>query len=168
MADKPDRVIEYGAQSPAPELLSAIGRVSAEPLIASCLQFFLNEKKWLNERHVELCRVPAPTFREHHRAKHLAALMRQFGHPTRIDAAGNVVVPIIFDKSLPFVAVSAHMDTALVPRKASDISVRPDGTLEGPGVTDNGTGLVTLLALGRALSEAPRSFEIRIFAEPDV
>jgi acetylornithine deacetylase/succinyl-diaminopimelate desuccinylase-like protein len=156
MADKPDRVIEYGAQSPAPELLAAIARVSAEPLIASCLQFFLNEKKWLNERHVELCRVPAPTFREHHRAKHLAALMRQFGHPTRIDAAGNVVVPIIFDKSLPFVAVSAHMDTALVPRKASDISVRPDGTLEGPGVTDNGTGLVTLLALGRALSEAPR------------
>jgi acetylornithine deacetylase/succinyl-diaminopimelate desuccinylase-like protein len=156
MADKPDRVIEYGAQSPAPELLAAIARVSAEPLIASCLQFFLNEKKWLNERHVELCRVPAPTFREHHRAKHLAALMRQFGHPTRIDAAGNVVVPVIFDKSLPFVAVSAHTDTALVPRKASDISVRPDGTLEGPGVTDNGTGLVTLLALGRALSEAPR------------
>lgn len=156
MADKRDRVIEYGAQSPAPELLAAIERVSSEPLIASCLQFFLNEKKWLNERHVELCRVPAPTFREHHRAKHLAALMRQFGHPTRIDAAGNVVVPIIFDKSLPFVAVSAHMDTALVPRKASDISVRPDGTLEGPGVTDNGTGLVTLLALGCALSKAPR------------
>ncbi|MEX2301242.1 MAG: M20/M25/M40 family metallo-hydrolase [Bryobacterales bacterium] len=156
MADKRDRVIEYGAQSPAPELLAAVERVSGEPLIASCLQFFLNEKKWLNERHVELCRVPAPTFREHHRAKHLAALMRQFGHPTRIDAAGNVVVPIIFDKSLPFVAVSAHMDTALSPRKASDISVRPDGTLEGPGVTDNGTGLVTLLALGRALSEAPR------------
>jgi acetylornithine deacetylase/succinyl-diaminopimelate desuccinylase-like protein len=156
MADKRDRVIEYGAQSPAPELLAAVERVSGEPLIASCLLFFLNEKKWINERHVELCRVPAPTFREHHRAKHLAALMRQFGHPTRIDAAGNVVVPIIFDKSLPFVAVSAHMDTALAPRKASDISVRPDGTLEGPGVTDNGTGLVTLLALGRALAQAPR------------
>lgn len=156
MADKRDRVIEYGAQSPPPELLAAVERVSEEPLIASCLQFFLNEKKWLNERHVELCRVPAPTFREHHRAKHLAALMREFGHPTRIDAAGNVVVPIIFDKSLPFAAVSAHMDTALVPRKPSDISVRPDGTLEGPGVTDNGTGLVTLLALGRAFAEAPR------------
>jgi acetylornithine deacetylase/succinyl-diaminopimelate desuccinylase-like protein len=156
MADKRDRVIEYGAQSPPPELLAAVERVSREPLIAFCLQFFLNEKKWVNERHIELCRVPAPTFREQHRAKHLAALMREFGHPTRIDAAGNVVVPIIFDKSLPFAAVSAHMDTALVPRKPSDISVRPDGTLEGPGVTDNGTGLVTLLTLGRALAEAPK------------
>jgi acetylornithine deacetylase/succinyl-diaminopimelate desuccinylase-like protein len=161
MADKRDRVIEYGGQPPAPSLLAAAGRVCQDPLIASCLRFFLNEKKWLNERHVELCRVPAPTFREQHRAKHLAALMRGFGHPTRIDAAGNVVVPIIFDKSLPFTAVSAHMDTALAPRKPSDISVRPDGTIEGPGVTDNGTGLVALLALGRALAEAPKPAEPR-------
>jgi acetylornithine deacetylase/succinyl-diaminopimelate desuccinylase-like protein len=155
MADKRDRVIEYGAQSPPPALLAAVERVSHEPLIASCLQFFLNRKQWINERHIELCRVAAPTFREHPRAKHLAALLREFGHPTRIDAAGNVVAPIIFDKSLPFAAVSAHMDTALVPRKPSDISVRPDGTIEGPGVTDNGTGLAALLALGRALAEAP-------------
>ena len=34
------------------------------PGVRECLQFFTREKQWINEVHVQLCRVPAPTFRD--------------------------------------------------------------------------------------------------------
>ena len=33
-----------------------------------CLQWFTREKQWINEMHLQLCRVPAPTFLEQERA----------------------------------------------------------------------------------------------------
>lgn len=106
---------------------------------------------WLNRRHLEICRVPAPTFEEGDRAKHLRRLLASFGHRPKIDAAGNVVVPIIHSAKLPFIAVTAHMDTILAPARPSDIKVDANGTMWGPGVTDNGTGLTSLVALAKIL-----------------
>ena len=36
--------------------------------VRECLQFFTREKQWINEVHLEFCRVPAPTFMEGERA----------------------------------------------------------------------------------------------------
>ncbi len=52
-------------------------------------------------------------------------------------------------------ALTAHLDTVLAPRIKEDISVEPDGTLRGPGVSDNGAGLAGLLAVARALKSSP-------------
>ena len=49
----------------------------------------------------------------------------------------------------PFVALTAHLDTVLAPRVPEDIRVEGDGTLRGPGVSDNGAGLAALLAIAR-------------------
>ena len=111
----------------------------------------LRETQWLNQQHVALCRVPALTFRESERAEHLRRVFAELGHQPRIDAAGNVVVPLVYSKRLPFIAVTAHMDTILAPNRPEDIHVDPDGTMRGPGVTDNGTGLTALLALAKLL-----------------
>ena len=43
----------------------------------------------------------------------------------------------------------------IAPRGRGDVSVQPDGTIDGPGVTDNGAGLAALIALARALRENP-------------
>jgi acetylornithine deacetylase/succinyl-diaminopimelate desuccinylase-like protein len=117
------------------------------------------DHQWLNRQHLALCRVPAPTFQEGKRAEYLRQRFADLGHQPRIDAAGNVIVPLVYSKKLPFVAVTAHMDTTLVPSRPEDIRVDANGTMRGPGVTDNGTGLTALLALarlmGRPLVEQP-------------
>ncbi len=110
------------------------------------------DQAWLNRQHLELCRVPAPTFRECDRADHLRRVFASLGHRPRIDPAGNVVVPIVHSAKLPFIAVTAHMDTILAPSRPSDIRVDANGTIRGPGVTDNGTGLTALVALAKILA----------------
>ncbi|MBI3693748.1 MAG: M20/M25/M40 family metallo-hydrolase [Acidobacteria bacterium] len=119
--------------------------------VRECLQFFTREKRWINERHLELCRIPAPTFQEQERAAYLARLLAELGHEAQIDRAGNAVAAVIYDRSAPFVALTAHMDTVLAPRTPGDIALRPGGILAGPGVADNGAGLAALLAIAKAL-----------------
>lgn len=118
-------------------------------------RFFHEERTWIDETHLEICRVPAPTFREADRAEFLRGLWRELGVAARVDEAGNLVAPLIFDKSQPFVAVSAHMDTTIAPRLPSDVAFTPDGGLAGPGVTDNGAGLAAITALARFLAKGP-------------
>ena len=77
--------------------------------------------------------------------------MGDFGLESRTDDAGNLVAPIVYSKNLPYVAVSAHLDTTLAPRQAEDVFVNGDGSFHGPGVTDNGAGLAALVAIARVL-----------------
>ncbi len=134
--------------NPLVELLESDG-------VRECLQFLTREKRWITERHLELCRIPAPTFQEQDRAERLAQLLTEMGHETQIDRAGNVVAAIVYQRGAPFVALTAHMDTVLAPHDASDIYQRSNGWLAGPGVSDNGAGLAALLAVARALKTAP-------------
>jgi acetylornithine deacetylase/succinyl-diaminopimelate desuccinylase-like protein len=53
------------------------------------------------------------------------------------------------------VALTAHLDTVLAPRNPSEIALRPNGVLAGPGVADNGAGLAALLAVAKALKSCP-------------
>jgi len=121
------------------------------------LRWFTREKQWVNERHLELCRIPAPTFQERQRAEWLIEQFQALGCEARLDAAGNVVArpEPERDSSQPLVALTAHLDTVLAPRKKEDINFEPDGTLRGPGVSDNGAGLAALLAVARALKASP-------------
>jgi tripeptide aminopeptidase len=123
--------------------------------VRECLQFFTREKRWINERHLELCRIPALTFQEQERATFLAKLMAEMGYEAQIDRAGNAVVPIVYNRNAPFVALTAHLDTVLAPRNAAEIELRPNGVIAGPGVADNGAGLAALLAIAKALKSGP-------------
>ena len=134
-----------------PAAAQGLAGLAQDPAVQAGLAFFNLEKRWINEQHLEVCRVPAPTFREQQRADYLVTAFREIGRLARIDEAGNVVVPITLAGDAPFIAVTAHMDTVLAPRERGDIQLRSDGTLQGPGVTDNGSGLAALLALARAL-----------------
>jgi acetylornithine deacetylase/succinyl-diaminopimelate desuccinylase-like protein len=124
-------------------------------------QWFAAEKKWIHERHLELARIPAPTFQEQKRAEWMVAQFRAMGCDSRIDRAGNVLAFPGRSGEGPLVALTAHLDTVLEPRASEDIHVGRDGKLHGPGVSDNGAGLAALLAIGqairttRALAESP-------------
>lgn len=119
-----------------------------------CLEWFRRERNWINEQHLKLCRIPAPTFFEEKRALWMAEQFQALGWESRIDRAGNVVAtwPGAAASSM---AVTAHLDTVLAPRTPEDIKTLRDGRIAGPGVADNGAGLAALLALAAAWRAAP-------------
>jgi acetylornithine deacetylase/succinyl-diaminopimelate desuccinylase-like protein len=119
--------------------------------VRECLQFFTREKLWINEMHLEFCRVAAPTFMEGQRAAWFLERFRALGWEAAIDRAGNVTAVL---GSGPYIALTAHLDTVLAPRTRDDISVDAEGRFRGPGVSDNGAGLAALLAVAKACKAA--------------
>lgn len=119
-----------------------------------CLEWFRRERNWINEQHLKLCRIPAPTFFEEKRALWMADQFQALGWEARLDRAGNVVAtwPGAHTSTM---AVTAHLDTVLAPRNPDDIKTLRDGRIAGPGVADNGAGLAALLALAAAWKAAP-------------
>jgi len=119
-----------------------------------CLEWFRRERNWINEQHLKLCRIPAPTFFEEKRAIWMAEQFQGLGWEARLDRAGNVVAtwPGAHTSTM---AVTAHLDTVLAPRTPDDIKTLRDGRIAGPGVADNGAGLAALLALAAAWKAAP-------------
>jgi len=121
--------------------------------VRECLQFFTREKQWINETHLQICRVPAPTFLEQERAAWFLEQFRALGWEASIDRAGNVLAS---SGSGPYVALTAHLDTVLAPRNKEDIFVDAEGRFRGPGISDNGAGLAALLAIARAWKSSTR------------
>jgi acetylornithine deacetylase/succinyl-diaminopimelate desuccinylase-like protein len=129
--------------------------LASSPGLKEALQQLSRDKQWINEKHLELCRIPSPTFQEQRRAEWMLAAFRQLGCDAKIDQAGNVVAFLQGNAPPPFIAITAHLDTVLAPRAADDVRIEPDGVFVGPGVSDNGAGLAGLLAIVRAMKSAP-------------
>jgi tripeptide aminopeptidase len=144
-------------------LAQSVVDLSAAPAVRAALDWFRRERLWIQEQHLKLCRIPAPTFFEQKRAEWMAARFRELQWDAKIDRAGNVVASLDSRRDAPMIAVTAHLDTVLAPRTPDDIKVSADGKLSGPGVSDNGAGLSALLAIAAAwqatkpLDEAPLS-----------
>jgi acetylornithine deacetylase/succinyl-diaminopimelate desuccinylase-like protein len=124
-----------------------VGELAEQRGVRECMQWFTREKQWINEIHLQLCRIPAPTFLEQERAAWFVEQFRALGWQASIDRAGNVVAA---EGEGPYIAMTAHLDTVIAPRNKDEITVGPDGRFHGPGVSDNGAGLAALLAIARA------------------
>ncbi|PYT24806.1 MAG: peptidase [Acidobacteria bacterium] len=129
----------------------SVAEIAQCPQVRQALQWFTREKQWINEVHLELCRIPAPTFLEQQRAEWMAAQFRGFGCRSQIDRAGNVIAFLNEAARPPFAAITAHLDTVLAPRSKDEITIGRDSRFHGPGVSDNGAGLAALLAIARAM-----------------
>ncbi len=70
---------------------AAAGELAGRPGIREALQWFTREKQWVNDIHLQICRVPAPTFLEQERAEWMASQFRSIGWHVGIDRAGNVL-----------------------------------------------------------------------------
>ncbi|HTS46971.1 MAG TPA: M20/M25/M40 family metallo-hydrolase [Bryobacteraceae bacterium] len=130
------------------------------PTLRDALQWFAREKQWINEQHLQLCRVPAPTFFEQRRAEWILDQFRALGCIARIDRGGNVIAHPVENREGPYIALTAHLDTVLAPRSDEEVFIAPDGRLHGPGVSDNGAGLASLLAVARLVSTSTELQEI--------
>lgn len=141
-------------------VLAAAGEMAENPGVRDVMRWFTREKQWVNDIHLQLCRIPAPTFLEQERALWFASQLRAIGWHASIDRAGNVTATLSAAPEDNLIALTAHLDTVLAPRVKDDVSVDPDGDMLGPGVSDNGTGLAALLAIAKAVKSSPRPHEI--------
>src|SRR5260370_36162482 len=130
-----------------PLVAGSVADLARSPELRACLDWFRRERTWINEQHLKLCRIAAPTFFEQKRAEWMVEQFRALGWEARLDRAGNVLASLPGRRDDPSVALTAHLDTVLAPRVAEDIRVAADGRLLGPGVSDNGAGLAALLAV---------------------
>ncbi len=135
-------------------LAQSVADLFTVPGVRAALDWFRRERLWIQEQHVKLCRIPAPTFFEQKRAEWMAAQFRELQWDAKIDRAGNVVASLERRRDSPLIAVTAHLDTVLAPRTPEDIRLSPDGKLFGPGVSDNAAGLSALLAIAAAWQAA--------------
>ncbi len=146
-----------------PRLLSdgrRIAQLAEQTELFQAQRWFARERGWINDVHLQLCRVAAPTFFEQPRAEWFQRELSRLGWNATLDRAGNVLASFGTSVHAQPIVVSAHLDTVLAPGRAEDIYYSPDGRLLGPGTADNGSGLTALLALARVLSETPDLFEI--------
>jgi tripeptide aminopeptidase len=140
------------------EDVARVEELASREAMAELLGWFSRRRQWIDEQHLMLCRIPAPTFQEGPRAEAMAALLASLGWIAKIDRAGNVVAQWPSAKPGPLVALTAHLDTVLAPRRPEDVRMESSGMLLGPGVSDNGAGLAALAALARAAAEIPLAF----------
>ena len=137
-----------------PLVAGSVADLARAPELRVALDWFRRERAWINEQHLKLCRVPAPTFLEQKRAEWMAERFQSLGWESRLDRSGNVVASLPGRRDSDTVAVTAHLDTVLAPRSPEEIKLSGDGRLLGPGVSDNGAGLAALLALAAAWNAA--------------
>jgi acetylornithine deacetylase/succinyl-diaminopimelate desuccinylase-like protein len=139
--------------------VDAVAELARSAALRPALEWFRKERAWINDQHLRLCRVPAPTFLEEKRARYLLERFTEFGWEAWIDRAGNVAATLPGRRLRTgdaHVAVTAHMDTVLAPRAPEEITVSPhDGRFLGPGVSDNGAGLAALVALAAVWRRFP-------------
>jgi acetylornithine deacetylase/succinyl-diaminopimelate desuccinylase-like protein len=138
-----------------PTLAQSVSELAAASAVRTCLEWFRKERAWINEQHLKLCRVAAPTFFEEKRAEWMMERFRALGWDAKVDRAGNVIASLPGQRDQPAIAVTAHLDTVLAPKSPEDIKVAGDGRMLGPGVSDNGAGLSALLALAAVWKISP-------------
>jgi tripeptide aminopeptidase len=113
----------------------------------------LREPDW-RKLQLELVKIPAPPFGESKRAEWLALRFRELGlTDVEIDKAGNVIgVRKGTDPRAKLLVLSAHVDTVFP--EETPLNPRADAAkLFGPGISDNGAGLVGLYAIAAALKQ---------------
>ena len=129
-----------------------IARLVALPELRAASAWFCSQESQLASWQLDMARIPAPPFAESARAEWLKKRFRDVGlSDVHIDEVGNVFG--MRGSGARTVSLSAHIDTVFP--AGTPLNVRQQGTrLYGPGVSDNGAGVVALLAVAAALQAA--------------
>ena len=134
----------------APSVQQEVARLAAAPGVRSAFNWFRAQEPQFLQWQIEIARIPAPPFGESARAAWLSEKFRDVGlDDVRIDDVGNVFgTHPGFGKR--YVALSAHIDTVFPAN--TPLNIRQQGSrIYGPGVSDNGAGVASMLAIAALL-----------------
>jgi len=133
--------------------MSQLAQTFQNSQVQTALAWFKPHLSWINDEQARLTEIPAPPFAEASRAQAVKVLLAAVGLEVHIDKTGNVIGELRGANEKEIVLLAAHMDTVFP--AGTDVKVRRDkNRMSAPGISDNGTGLVSLVALARAVHEA--------------
>jgi len=126
-----------------------VARLAASAEVISAIEWFRDQESEFARWQLELARIPAPPFGEIARADWLAERFRALGLlKVHKDGVGNVLGSNP-GRSSAVVCVSAHLDTVFP--ASTPLNIRQQGRkLSGPGISDNASGITSLLAIAAA------------------
>jgi tripeptide aminopeptidase len=128
-------------------------RLSDNPRVRVALDWFTPNITWVNDQQARLTEIPAPPFQEGQRAAAVKDLFAEIGLVVHVDQTGNVIGELRGADEKEVVVMSAHLDTVFP--AGTDVKVRREGSrMSAPGISDNGTGVASLLAVARAVQFA--------------
>jgi tripeptide aminopeptidase len=137
-----------------------------DPRVVHALDVLRSNASATTDEQIRITEIPAPPFHEETRAAYFKKQLSAAGLHVESDAIGNVIGEWT-GSSPDIVMVIAHLDTVFP--VGTDVRVKRDGTkLLAPGISDNGTGLVALLALAKAFREALIKTKMTILFVADV
>lgn len=101
----------------------------------------------LIQETIAICRIPAPTFGEHNRARYIAARLRHLGaHEVDIDELHNVTALIPSAQAGATIMLVAHIDTVF-PENTDVEPYRNGQHWHAPGIRDNSASAAIVLML---------------------
>jgi len=130
------------------------GLAELRPVHEAFAWFRANARE-LEDLQLEVTAIPAPPWGEAERSGWLKERFEQAGlAEVHQDELGNVFgVRPGADPAAHYVGLSAHLDTVFPPETPIHVG-RDGGKLLGPGISDNASGIIALLAMANALREA--------------
>ncbi len=132
-----------------------VARIAEIRKVHQAFAWFRSHGRELEDAQLEVTAIAAPPWGESARSQWLAARFEELAlADVHRDELGNVFgIRPGTDASAPYIALSAHIDTVFP--EGTPIDVRRDaGKLYGPGISDNSSGMVALLAIAGALRAA--------------
>lgn len=134
---------------------SLLDAVRSDPAVVRALAAVRDGDARTLDHQVDIARIPAPSFHEHHRGSWMADHLREAGllH-VRTDAVGNVIGAFdVAEPGGPPLVFAAHLDTVFDADTPIHIERQGD-RIVGPGICDDARGLAALLTLAHALRDA--------------
>ena len=132
-----------------------VARVAELRKVHEAFAWFRSHARELEDLQLEVTSIAAPPWGEAARSAWLEARFNELAlSDVHQDELGNVFgIRSGTDPNAPYIALSAHIDTVFP--AGTPIEVRRDaGKLYGPGVSDNSSGTVALLAIAGAMQAA--------------
>lgn len=142
-------------------LMSTLTARAANPMnslaqdkrVAKALAWLDKNVDWITDQQIAITEIPAPEFEEKERGAYMSRILAANGLDVRTDSVGNVVGERKGATDKDVVLVVAHLDTVFPAGTPVHVE-RVDGRLEAPGISDDGTGLATVVGLARAMDQA--------------
>ncbi len=137
----------------SPEIRSEVQAIFEHPRVRDAFRYLEETDDVTMSDLRELTQIPAPPFMEEERGRRFAERLTEIGvDSVWTDEEGNVI-GLRRGRGAGTMVISGHLDTVFP--EGTDVTIRQRGdTLYAPGIADDTRGLVTVLAILRAMNAA--------------
>lgn len=139
--------------APPAKSTTSVNDLVRDAHVKHSLDWLAKNANWITDEQARITEIPAPPFDEAQRAAYMKKTLAGLGLHVHTDELGNVIGERPGASNDEIVIIAAHLDTVFP--AGTDVHVRrANQILSAPGISDNGTGLASLVGIARALNEA--------------